>query len=442
MKLDSIQPKTIAGIKSLARDIQKARAIPYNQALGIASVQGGFANWKAALNAQSAMTPSVPSGHDLHITAWWFNDQTQQSGRETLVVRTLQPIGQMLNRRQLKMKRYIGGKRLIAPDHLMEQRRFDTQEEARHNVAGAARTLAFIEATGLKPSGAKFPDFGPLGTGFNLPGCDHFGIWYDPVTKVQIITDEPYKSRIDREGSAFEDRRRAWAERHNWIVQPVNWAGMHYPDIGSRLFLIAPASAMERVSDLICKLNALPPPASSVDWRGETGAYGEEYLSPAGFEIREARLLAQQRRKEVPGRLGPRNSISYTSSFGGRNRSRPNAKLDLAIHREMGRLLRQATAFGKPWGRTANGIGRLRTELDDWLALEYPRNEITHREFVEVYYGGAANPGNFTRRELEQPVPAHLLGQVRTLLVNNYPECAPLRTMVGRIDSLVARISS
>lgn len=52
--LKAIAPKTIEGIKSLAKSIKKAHGVPHHEALNTAAKQAGFANFHDAHKALGA----------------------------------------------------------------------------------------------------------------------------------------------------------------------------------------------------------------------------------------------------------------------------------------------------------------------------------------------------------------------------------------------------
>jgi len=435
MTLDLLQPKTLAGIKSLARQLRTRENISQYDALRRAASQAGFSNYKTALNYFGLADVSVPVvGHPLFITTWWWDERERTSGRETLLIHTKLPFAELLTHRQRRQNRYLGWYKLEANDLITDERRYTSQSQARLHAAGAARTIAFIEATGFKPSGAKLRQAVPaFDDGNGLPGRDHYAVWRHSETDQLILTDEPYQSRIERDGPAFERRRLAWAQKHEWTVMPVDW-GMYYPDGGSKLFVAASNSEGVDLSALVKKLNALPQPVGSHEWNGESTSTSEAFWTP-GLIAKQQQRRAPRKPTEEPVRH--RNSIAYTKSLSGERRSRPAAKLDLAHHRKMGDLLKIAMLSTEMFSRAGRSLSSVQSELDDWLALEYPRDVLPDKEFKQYYYGRLSlDLDGKTVRERAGSRPA-MLAEVRGILATNYPDSAPLRNMLKRIDALI-----
>ena len=437
MILDSIQPKTLAGIKSLARQLRVKHGLPQHDALRIASARAGFSNYKTALNYFGATTVGMtPVGHPLFISTWWRDEKTNASGRETLLIHTKTPYSELLTRRQRNHNRYLGWFKVEAFDHISDERWYMSQSQARLHAAGAARTIVFIEATGLKPCGARLSVAAPrIDNGSGLPGRDHHAVWRDSQTGHLVLTDEPYKSRIEQVGPAFERERSLWARANGWNVIDVDWPGMYYPDFGSKLYVAAAEADGYDLPSLVKKLNRLPAPVGSVDWTGESGLTSEMYWTPG---LLEKQAIRRAPRKLADAPVRQRNSISYTKSFGGERRTRPAAKLPLAHHRRVGELLKIAMLGTEMFSRDGRALGSIQTELDDWLALEYPRDVLPDKEFKQYYYGpfelmvdGLPVSQRFGPR-------AEMLAEVRGILSLNYPDSAPLRNMLGRIDGLIS----
>ena len=55
MNIDHLRPKTLTGIKSLAKAIKKRDGVPHSDALDRASVQAGFTDYRHALASISEL---------------------------------------------------------------------------------------------------------------------------------------------------------------------------------------------------------------------------------------------------------------------------------------------------------------------------------------------------------------------------------------------------
>lgn len=154
-------------------------------------------------------------------------------------------------------------------------------------VAGAARSLAFMAATGLQPlttprgwtkafpSPAEMRKKGLLMSEFDcqrFPCQDHASFWTDPTTGGFLITNEPYMGNPER--NPFEMERlancEAWCEKVGFVMASPQWGGMYNPYGGSRLFLMTRREGPRSIplEPLVAALDRLPPPVSDVAWEG------------------------------------------------------------------------------------------------------------------------------------------------------------------------------
>lgn len=60
-------------------------------------------------------------------------------------------------------------------------------------ITQVARTLRFMDLTGLVPSSREIYGFQTFSKDQRLPGQDHATTWRDPVTKALVMLDEPYR---------------------------------------------------------------------------------------------------------------------------------------------------------------------------------------------------------------------------------------------------------
>ncbi len=426
MSKTNLRPTTLAGIKTLAHDLKVHAGVTHTQGLEMASGLAGYPNFQAARKRLEATTfEPAPPRYPLYISIWWRDPQTRMSGRETLRTETSRPLDEIMAQRAMKFAKYLSGLKRVGPDHLIYRHINASQYQARLEVAGAARTLVFTEATGLVPSRAWRKE-DPGGDSRNaLPGKDHACLWYDPKAKQYIVTDEPYASRT--EGSSYAAERQAWAKRWNMDLRAVEWGGMYRPDGGTRLFVYTDASTGYDLAGLVARLNALPEPIGSEEWKGESTPYPVDFVSPG--TIAEEALKAAARLQRVTAPRGPRNSIST-----GGGRTRPAKKLDLAIHAQMGELLKAALRNSDPRYRVHKQINWIRSRLEDWMAAEYSRDELDGPDFFEIYYKELKDETLIGARGEEDAAVKHQLTEVRSILLAAYPDCAPLRDMVATID--------
>jgi hypothetical protein len=106
----------------------------------------------------------------------------------------------------------------------------------------------------------------------------------------------------------------------------------------------------------------------------------------------------------------------------------------------VGELLKIAMLGTGIFSREGRALGSIQSELDEWLALEYPRDVLSDKQFKQYYYGEfelMVNGLPVSQRFGPQPV---VLAEVRQILALNYPDSAPLRNMLKRIDGLITEV--
>ncbi len=165
----------------------------------------------------------------------------------------------------------LGTMVLPAPDHLVSAQRAQTQAGARWEAARAARTLQFMDATGLKPTASRNRIY-PQGQYANAaPASDHGVGWYDPTTRTYLYSDEPYNGSVERAAEA----RAAWGDRFGWSLVKPRWRGMHRPEL-AELFVMAPGGFdLQRIREALDALPIWP-----LTWPGLSRSFGDFFKTP------------------------------------------------------------------------------------------------------------------------------------------------------------------
>lgn len=78
-------------------------------------------------------------------------------------------------------------------------------------------------------------------------------------------------------------------------------------------------------------------------------------------------------------------------------------------------------------------VDAVRSELDDWAQCEHDRAAMPDEVFFDLYYG--ENSAGGTPEAGEQHIEDLRLAQ--SMLMQHYPDCAPLRDLVRKIDLAV-----
>lgn len=419
----ALRPSSIEGIKRLADRIEREESIKRAEALERASRSAGFSNYAHARRSLAESPAPEARRHDLHITAYWHDLPTGETGRETLVIAVDHRLDEMIVRRQFANNRHLLAFRRKESDHVEGKQVFGDQRSARKAVCGAARALHFIDATGLQPYSRSLVSPIERWQSDPLPGADHASTWRDAASGELVITDEPYRPAI----SSRDADRLAWAARHGLTLSASAWPGMYAPGAGSSLHVLArDAPLAQRVVVSTGRLRVCPVEET---WTGTSAPSRPVYRSP----------VEADGRKSVRAPRDPRLARStatttpYALALSGQSR-KPTGRMPLDAHDAVARDLRMAIGSAEYRPGVRERLDRVRSELDDWVQVEYDRQELDMERFSEMYYGalGAA----FRRRPTvaERAALLAAIGRVREKLARRYPDCEPLRRLIRLID--------
>ncbi|MCX5563773.1 DUF5623 domain-containing protein [Alcaligenes phenolicus] len=430
MSKELICPTTLAGIKRLAKSLKVERGIPHTKALDAAAQAAHFQNFQHARNVLQHPTEARRPQHRLYLTSYWKDRASGASGRETLTLDLSDPWGDLIAPLQLLNHRATDEFRSAGPDHLQSTYRHDTQSKARHAVCAAARAFQFMDATKLRPSKGYSRALPNGDSSKAIPGRDHYSVWFDPLTKRYLFVDEPYGPAVKNR----QDERQAWATKYGYGIAMPEWAGMHAPDVGSRLFLISEISKGVPLEPLVSALNRLPEPVVESPWTGQSAPSTPIFVSPGSLAAGENKhKLARQKSK-------PDNSVPY-SFFLSRGR-RPKVRMPITGHAEVGGLLKSVLIATYHRKGVYNRVNSIRSKLDDWAQCEYTSEELPGEQFFDLYYheSGATFSKSISDAERRQHI--NSLEVVKTLLTEHYPDSVPLRELLKKTDMAISSLET
>lgn len=435
MSNKAIHPTTMAGIKRLATCIKREKNLQHTQALDLASQQAGFENFRHAENAFKNGHHALrqPSGHTLYITGYWKDHSIGTSGRETLPISLPVPWDNLITQAQLQNHRSLMHLRKEGPDHLALNQLLASQSETRRAICATARVFLFMSATKLRPSKSHSRAY-PNGRSSNsIPGQDHASTWYDSTSKRYLIADEPYEQAAIH----LADRRELWARQYNALVIKPNWAGMYAPDVGSRLYLITDATKGIPLQDIVIALNQLPPPIVESTWHGESAPRAPIFISPGSAAKEPPKQTLPQPQRP----LGRNNTVEYTQTFVGPRR-RPNGKMPIASHAEVGRLLKSVLAATYHRKGVYNRVNTVRSDLDEWTQREYNHDELPNEQFFNLYYHETISTIARSLPEKERDAHIKTLQVAQKILIKHYPDCQPLRFILKQLDAAIGSLQT
>lgn len=420
----TLRPTSIQGIKRLADRIQQDTSVQRAEALERASRSGGFSNYAHACRALAdPLAPERPR-HALHITAYWHDLPSGESGRETLVITLERRPDELIDRRHFANNRHLLSFRRKESDHVEGKQVFGDQRVARKAVCGAARAMHFIDATGLQPYSRSLVSPIERWQSDPLPGSDHASTWRDASSGELMITDEPYRPAV----SSRDAERLAWAARHGLTLSASEWPGMYAPGAGSSLHLLTRDTRLaKRVLASTSQLRVCPVDET---WTGTSAPSRPVYRSPV-----EAVGQKSVRAPRDP-RLARSNSTTtpYTLVLSGHAR-KPTGRMPLDAHDEVARDLRVAIGSSEYRPGVRESLDRVRSELDDWVQVEYDRQELDMERFSAMYYGALGAPYKRRPSAAERSELLAAIGRVRDRLAQHYPACEPRNRLHRLIDN-------
>lgn len=429
MLTGDVRPSTLNGIKRLAAQIRRERGIRHSVALDLAANAASYSNFR---NAQRALreNPARFSGNYVLLTRYWYDVKLKRCGRETLQIDLPKPINEICSKTRLKNARGFGDMRLVAADHLVSDVMAQSQDFARAQICKAARSLNFMALTGMQPAGSSRQVYRSSIATLKLPGRDHATIWHNSPTGNLVLIDEPYPGGLDN------IQRPKWAEENGWRLVKTSWPGLYRPHVCD-MCIVMENRFSDELDELRAKIEAMPTPLLEDEWAGTSAPSLEIFVSP------QATTPQDIRRARCRGTIYPapgKNTLPYSYNPGVTLR-RPAGKMQIENHIHAGRMIKAVLRSGHATSGTHMRLGSLRSTLEDWMSMEIARGELEGPEFFEVYYSEAAGDAEIRELARKPNGAISMLEDLKRLLTDSYPNCAPLRRQINRIDKAVMQIA-
>lgn len=142
--------------------------------------------------------------------------------------------------------------RLVGKDRIQADLGLVREAYACERILQVARTIQFMDATGLVPTSQEIYGRPTFSRSQRLPGQDHATTWCDPDTGVLVLLDEPFGYVDEMHG-----KRKSWAKRHGYVVHRLDYQGTYRPGCGIVCDLVFPEEQKTFVQKVINRIEKL-----------------------------------------------------------------------------------------------------------------------------------------------------------------------------------------
>lgn len=427
---DNLHFERIEKLKTFAKINGPRLEMTHSQALEFTAKLAGFKNFA---EAKKTLTSSrVPRRYEVYLSATHHVTSDDEMWSTAIRVRLSRPLDQLIKARHYSFHRSLRDFMRVASDHLELGTVCSEASTAMIELVHAARTLQFMDATGLvpatpiliSPTDKACPDL-RMTEDESLPGSDHRSRWFHQKSRRYIDLDEPYTDSV----SHLHQARQDWAERNDWSVVRVNWRGIYFPERIKEVYLITHNKLGYPAANILPILNGMPSPITETNC---DLAYSDKirFKSPAQHALDISPFehkASSQSRKAVT-----------TSTYYGAPIERPEGKLPTEVHQELGRVLLSINEAAR--------TNQFKLELD--IVLDLLSEWASEEEEGEDDDGRVRLPPKSFCYKRSQNLPstnyinflcreemADALIGVKKFLKVGYRDCEALRYVLAKLDS-------
>lgn len=179
-------------------------------------------------------------------------------------------------------------------------------------------------------------------------------------------------------------------------------------------------------------LSTLGEPVVPENCRRVATTDGEPFRTPGEvqMESEKAAKALTPKTARVAGKAS--NTVPYKMLFA--SGARPNSKMPIEKHSEVGRLLKEVLTATRGRAGVTKRIDQVRSELDNWAQLEYDRKTLPDSAFFDLYYHERVEAPEAERGVLGRVQHVERLRSAKAILNSVYPDSKPLRDLTKKID--------
>ncbi|MDT8925530.1 hypothetical protein RBE51_22365 [Pseudomonas taiwanensis] len=414
MSPDALKPTTLAGIKTLAKDLKRLHNLRHNPALDLAAQRAGYSNFEHArqtLAHDPLASFEVKAGY---VTVLWTDDENQKSGRVTLRAPLARLISKLVTiRGGFVSDSFLKAFKLETPDHLERILDASSYSEALELARSASYALQLMDRTGLSSANLTIPS-SVIDAFRAMESRDHLSWWSMPSAPHEwVVMDDPYQ-KIDRQ---------AWAQINQFVAKECFGNGLYRAGVAYTTVFAPHEELASQVAEALASIHAV-----SKNITPEQGDYHTDFLSPYRIAIQSRR---QPREMPLPEGTIQDGSVAYGAIAGQPSNWRPNFQLPIAEHLKIGPVL---AALTPPFDSDDNDpVHGVKYDLANWLYLEHGY-AIT--DAIDAAYEGYA-AGSPARTLMEALTTADsriaAVERVIQLLESGYPPCKAIEIQLARL---------
>lgn len=158
----------------------------------------------------------------------------------------------------------------------------------------------------------------------------------------------------------------------------------------------------------------------------------------------EAKPASMKQPKQLQRAAAPiPQTLSYYPLLSNKNEGRPNAKMPINAHQELGVILKRVREETDRHKRIRNLIDEVRFTLDEWIQREYTsKDELLDEVFFKIYYG------DLNRSEMPISSPEHkktiikLIDRAKLIISIHYPPCKPVDKLNKKLVSTATLVEA
>ncbi|WP_234053791.1 MULTISPECIES: hypothetical protein [unclassified Xanthobacter] len=248
-------PRTISGLKSKAKKIARRDSLPHCAALDRAARESGAHDYQHFRRLYGGTQSILPFRHEIILEQEWEEAQSGQPRRVALRLPLSRAVDDLpcrgIGRLPRVRIRHRKGNRF-----LIDASNSSNEEFAREDLVRVARTIQFVDATGLVLANARSWRRAPYP---RYRGLDHPSTWMNPETGRPLHVDEPYADMRGTLLGPFNDSGQLWCQENQFDWLRPNWAGMYSPELCCDFILMSHKIEGEPLVPVARKLEAYHP---------------------------------------------------------------------------------------------------------------------------------------------------------------------------------------